>query len=504
MRDIKRVAIIGSGVAGLSCAKTLLAAGLDCVVFERGDRLGGVWADGYVGFGVQARKELYEFPDWPMPSDAPHFTPGPVFQQYLEDYVDHFGFRACIRFRSLVTELSAGRGDSDHWSITISDEHGTQSEDFDFVVIATGLYSSAPNAPSFPGASEFRGDILHNSEVKTRAPLTERNVVVVGYGKSAADIALEASEVAKTVHLVFRNTHWPVPRKVAGVLPFKWGALNRLASACVPLYQRPSALQRFLHTFGRPLTWLFWRSFELVVRLQYRLGATVANGKDLLPHEPIETDVCGEGSMVAHPDFFPRIHSGRIAMHRTEIARYTNAGVVLEDGTELAADCVVFATGWKTDFTYLSDDVRAALGNDEDGFYLYRHMLHPDLPNLAFVGRATSVSNILTHSLQAVWLAELIAGRIILPAKAEMSQEIDNIKRWKRSWMHFSSARSTRVFMHGQHYHDELMNDVGADPLRKRGLFAPLKELFAPYEPRDYRTIVNGEWERRRKPSTLS
>ncbi|NQV20806.1 MAG: NAD(P)-binding protein, partial [Rhodospirillales bacterium] len=80
LKNIKRVGIIGTGVAGLSTAKALLANGLDCVLFERSDRVGGVWADGYSNFGVQAPKELYEFPDWPLPEDTPNFTPGPVFQ----------------------------------------------------------------------------------------------------------------------------------------------------------------------------------------------------------------------------------------------------------------------------------------------------------------------------------------------------------------------------------------------------------------------------------------
>ena len=89
-REVKRVGIIGAGVAGLATAKTLLADGLGCTIFERGDRLGGVWADGYSNFGVQVQKELYEFPDWPLPSDAPNFTPGPIFQKYLEEYADFF------------------------------------------------------------------------------------------------------------------------------------------------------------------------------------------------------------------------------------------------------------------------------------------------------------------------------------------------------------------------------------------------------------------------------
>ena len=76
LESVKHVAIIGAGVAGLATAKTLQAEGLDCTVFERAERLGGVWADGYLNFGVQVQKELYQFPDWPLPEGTPNFTPG--------------------------------------------------------------------------------------------------------------------------------------------------------------------------------------------------------------------------------------------------------------------------------------------------------------------------------------------------------------------------------------------------------------------------------------------
>ena len=504
MKNVRRVGVIGTGIAGLATAKTLIAEGLECVLFERGDRVGGVWADGYSNFGVQAPKELYEFPDWPMPHDAPDFTPGPVFQQYLEDYVDHFNFRSSIRFNACVTGLEPRAGGNSGWTISLDGDAGERHEEFDLVVIATGLYSDVPNQPSFPGEAEFQGAILHNSAVKTRAPLAGRNVAVVGYGKSAADIVSEAAAFANDVHMVFRETHWPVPRKVAGVLPFKWGALSRMGSAFMPLYQRSTPVERWLHGIGKPLVWVFWRLFELIIRLQCYLGTEIANGKNLVPSAPFEIDTNGEGTIVTPPEFYPLIRNGRVAAHRTEIAHYLPGGVVLQDGTRLAVDCVVLATGWKSNFDYLSDATRASLGTQDDGFYLYRHMLHPDLPNLAFVGRATAVSNILTHSLQARWLAELIAGRVVLPDRAEMLQEIESIRAWKRSWMPYSPARSTRVFMHAQHYHDELMKDLGIDPLRKRGLFAPLKELFAPYEPADYRSIVSGDWERSDGQSTSS
>ena len=60
--------------------------------------------------------------------------------------------------------------------------------------------------------------------------------------------------------------------------------------------------------------------------------------------------------------------------------------------------------------------------------------------------------------------------------------------------MPHSAGRGARLILHMQHAHDELLLDIGTNPRRKRGMFAPLKELIAPYEPRDYRTIVSGDW----------
>ena len=150
--DVQTIAIIGAGVAGLAAAKTLLAEGYPCAVFERGGHLGGVWADGYIDFGVQVQKELYEFPDWPLPPDAPNFTPGPVFQQYLEDYCDQFAIRPHLRLNTKVVALerrSAGEGG---WRVTSESQGVSNTANFDLVVVATGLYSETPHIPNYPGS----------------------------------------------------------------------------------------------------------------------------------------------------------------------------------------------------------------------------------------------------------------------------------------------------------------------------------------------------------------
>ena len=501
--DIRRVAVIGAGVAGLAAAKTLSADGISCVVFERELRPGGVWADGYVDFGVQVQKELYEFPDYPLPPGTPDFTPGPVFQWYLEEYCDFFGIRPHLRLNTRVASVSRRGGRVPGWTVTSEADGETRSEDFDLVVVATGLYSETPYIPEIPGRGDYTGEVLHVSDLKTRAPLEGRRVAVVGYGKSATDAAGEAAKVADEVHLVFRDAHWPVPRKLAGVMPFKWGMLHRLTAALIPPYMRPGPVASWVHGPGKPLVWIFWRLVELLLRVQFRLGTKIAHGKDLIPNRPVEVDCFGESTMVPRPGFIGLIRSGRIAAHRTQIDRFTPDGVVLKDGDRLTVDRVVFGTGWHSDYGFLSPHVRDVLGDDADGFYLYRHMLHPDLPNLVFAGRASTFLSVVTYSIQARWISEAIVGRVKLPGRQAMLDEIALMRDWKRGWMPFSPARSARILLHMASYHAELLRDFGADPFRKRGILAPLKELLAPYQSSDYRDIASGRWRGRARQDAV-
>ena len=141
-----------------------------------------------------------------------------------------------------------------------------------------------------------------------------------------------------------------------------------------------------------------------------------------------------------------------------------------------------------------AEDLQRRLRFADDGFYLYRQILHPDAPGLAFIGYASTVSNILAYCMQARWLAALIEGRHEMPDAEEMHREIKALATWKRSWIPHSHARAARLIVHLQHYLDELCVDMGVNHLRKTGVFAPLAEVFAPYQPSDYRTVVADDW----------
>ncbi|MCH8101226.1 MAG: NAD(P)/FAD-dependent oxidoreductase [Proteobacteria bacterium] len=495
--DNRKIAIIGAGVAGLSTARQLIGAGFDCTLFERNAVLGGVWSDGYLNFGAQVQRELYEFPDWPLPQGTPDFTPGPIIQKYLQDYADHHGISSKIRFNTRVTSLAENDSSDAGWTLTSDKERETNAEHFDQVVICVGLYSDTPNIPDFSGRDSFHGEVFHNSLLKSDEQLKGKRVAIIGYGKGATDAALEAAKVAEQTHLVFREPHWPIPQKLGGILPFKWGLLNRLCSTLIPAYQKTTPIERTMHGIGKPLAWFYWRVVETLFYFQCRLGSHFGTRVSLVSKLPVEIDSFGESTQAPKPEFFRLARTGHIDLHRTSVEAFTEDGLQLGDGTALDLDTVILATGWKVDFSFISPDVWARLDPGDDGFYLYRHIVNPNVPTLFFIGRAATITCILTFSLQARWLANVLSGKVRLPSDEEMRQNIEDMKAWKRSWMPFSSARSARLLAHSLHYHDELVKDLGESPLRKTGFFAPLKELIFAYEPKDYASIVSADEDRR-------
>ena len=489
MNSKSRIGIVGAGVAGLVTAKTLLARGFDCTLFERASNLGGVWATGYSNFGTQVQRELYEFPDWPLADDVPDFTPGPIVQEYLERYAKEFNVWPNIQFNTAVTKLCRSTGVGG-WTLGVRHDGVIAERQFDLVVICTGLYSNKPHLPEFPNQDRFQGEIIHISELASRDRLVGRKVAVIGFGKSATDAALESSAVAAETCIIFRDLHWPVPPRLLGVLPFKWAMLNRLTSTLIPLYYRPSILERCVHGLGKPLVWGWWRVVELLLIAQYGLGTRGNSRVNLVPRTPIEFDAFSDAVMLPRPRFYDLLRTGEIEPIMSEITEFTPSGVRLKNGTARELDTVILATGWESDYSYLAHDVCSALGFSDDGLYLYRQMVHPDVENLAFIGYASTISSMLTYNLQARWLADLIEECHQLPSGAVMRGNIDAQRTWRRHAMPFSKSRAARLVLHMLHYHDELLDDIGISPLRKKGIFAPFKEVFAPYQPSDYDDVV--------------
>ncbi|CAE8633462.1 unnamed protein product [Polarella glacialis] len=353
----------------------------------------------------------------------------------------------------------------------------------DFCIVATGMYSSEHPGPTLPLAENyvsFKGDIRHSSAFTDRKAAAGKHVLVVGGGKSAIDCAVAAAKEGKTCTLVTRQMHWPVPRHLLNLVPFKWGTYSRFGSFMLDAHHEQTPVGQCFHGALVPVKRAWWRVVEVMFRGQFRLPS------DMVPAIRIEHDLFNGGQVLSY-EFRDMLRNGQIKLVVGEIDRFHETGAVLKDGTDLACEMLIYGTGFRKNYgifekTLLED---GSLDMEKDGLYLYRNIIPPKLPNLAFIGSEVSTfNNILSQGLQMVWLARILTGQLVLPKVDAMEESLARDKTWKRSWMPASKVRAATWQLHMMKYHDTLLRDMGENHLRKG--FNVLAEVLAPYNASDY------------------
>merc|ERR1712228_1029507 len=194
------------------------------------------------------------------------------------------------------------------------------------------------------------------------------------------------------------------------------------------------------------------------------------------------------GGQILSYDFRNMLRAGHVAARKGSIARFTETGIVLDNGSEMSADLVVFGTGFTKSYTYLEPEMVKRLNRQSDGLYLYRNIFPTQVPDLCFIGAETSTfNNILTQGLQALWLQKVLTRQVVLPSSEDMEAHIAVEQEWKRSWMPGKGDRAAILQLHKMKYHDQLCVDMGVKRKRKGWNF--LAEAFAPYTAADYRGL---------------
>ena len=193
---VKKVAVIGGGVAGLNAARALAAGGFKTVLFESAAEVGGVWRSNYSGFGLQVPRNLYEFLDFPFEAvPAWEYPTGAQVQAYIRAFAARFVQPVAEVRTHTAVEALASRGDGARgWAVTARTAGGAPAapEDFDFVVMATGLYCT-PSVPTLPNDG-FAGAVVHSTAFTDASAAKGKHVVVLGGGKSALDCAVAAAD----------------------------------------------------------------------------------------------------------------------------------------------------------------------------------------------------------------------------------------------------------------------------------------------------------------------
>jgi dimethylaniline monooxygenase (N-oxide forming) len=146
---------------------------------------------------------------------------------------------------------------------------------------------------------------------------------------------------------------------------------------------------------------------------------------------------------VAPEDYYPFIAEGKISPHRAELSGFSPEAVKLKNGCEIPCDLVVLSLGSQTPiFPFLPDKYRKMLETEPDGVQLYRHLLHPRIPGIAFAGFNHGFMHVPGVEVAAQWLCAYLRGELELPSSENMEKSIEYIRQWKRANMHFKPSRS--------------------------------------------------------------
>jgi dimethylaniline monooxygenase (N-oxide forming) len=464
-----RTAIIGAGACGLIAAKCLLDEGIEPVVFEQSEKIGGLWnysedlPDGgslaYRSLRTNTSKQTMALSDYPFPETLPDFPSRAEVLHYLNDYVDHFGFRGCIQLDTTVERIMPQQGNK--WKVTVRSTDGAKRvENFDAVIVCSGLYRY-PAVPNYPGADIFQGQITHSSSYKGPEGYADKDVVVIGVGSSGVDIAVELSKVAHRVQLSTHKGAWFLPHYV-GRRPYDH-QLTRLSTML------PYRVRMY-----------FFR--QLVLREYRRLGVIhlLSTWKMPLPEFDVWRTRLTPGS-----ELLKRIATGAIEVHPA-VAQLEGDEVIFVDSVRVRADAIIHCTGYTFDFPFLDSSLVEVQG---DTVELYQHVFHPTLVNLAFIGFCIATGPLWTVAeMQARWVARVFAGAVKLPSSLQMLGAIQH----QREEHIRLGAHPMRVQLF--EYMELIAKSIGVRPRLLRRPRLLLRLLTGPLTASQYRLDGPGRW----------
>jgi hypothetical protein len=364
--------VIGAGPAGLASAACLGKRGLKAVILEKSGTVGAVWRRHYDRLHLHSDRWHSALPGLPMPVTYDRYPSRIQVIDYLETYARRFDLKPV--FNACVEEIQR---DGDDWRVRT----GETTWRARIVVVATG-WADSPYSPTWPGIERF-GRVLHSSLYRNPQPFLGQRVLVVGFGNSGGEIALDLAAAGVDVTLSVRGPVNIVPRDLLGVPILTWA----IAQSWLPA--------RIVDALNAPILRLAVGSIE-------KLGLTRATKG---PLQSIEE----EGRIpLLDVGTLAQIRAGRIAV-RGPIASLAPNTVVFSRSAPERFDALILATGFRPDLRTLLPNCPGVLSENGTPLVSGRPTAEP---GLYFCGALTSPTGQLREiAFEAVRIAELASAR---------------------------------------------------------------------------------------------
>ena len=412
------VLIVGAGLSGIGAAYHLQDRCPDkrYALLEARADLGGTW-DLFRYPGVRSDSDMhtlgYSFRPWNGPRAI---ADGPAILKYLRDTAQAYGIDLTLgqEARRLEAGVPGAGGEGPvawssveaRWTVEVerSDTGETLQMTCGFLLGCTGYYRyDHGHTPAFPGTERFRGRIVHPQRWPEDLEYAGKRVVIIGSGATAVTLVPAMASTAAHVTMLQRSPSYitslpsvdPVAQTLHRVLP------DKAVSSIVRWKNVLVQLGIFQLSRRRP---------ELVKRLLRKmLERQLPAGYDIDRHftpryDPWDQRLC----LVPDGDLFKALRKGSASVVTDHIDTFTETGIRLQSGEELAADIIVTATG-------LSLLMLGGIRLTVDGAAVpvperktYKGMMLEGVPNFAFAIGYTNASWTLKADLTGEYLCRLL------------------------------------------------------------------------------------------------
>ena len=450
----KRIAIIGSGPAGLVSAKYAAENDIIPVIFDRKNIPGGLWSSGtaiWDDMHTNVSKYSVQFSDFSYSKEVSVIPSARDVYEYLLNYIRVFGLE---KYLSLNTNVESIRQlPNKKWQVTWTNYLNGErcTEVFDYLICSTGLHCK-PSVPRIKNSEKYGGLLLHSADYRSRDErLKDKNVVIVGNSYSGVEISSHLVGHAKQVINLFSRPYLVFPRLLQ--IPSE-NTTDKFKIIPIDLY------------FSRNETFTTYKTKEderkAKIELYKKLCPDQTSRERSLPEMYYELDNDEPIREAVTDNYYPYTKNGKILPIQGRIDSFEKSGFRLEDNRLIEADAVIFCTGYKLCLDYFDQSVLKTLKFDPNKekmpILLYKYTVHPDLENLAMVGEVNGLF-FACFELQAKWAIKLFKGEKSLPPRHVMDDQMRNDEMLREKIGH-------NQYPHGVYNEliDNLASECGAMP----------------------------------------
>jgi len=354
----KRYCIVGGGAGGIGLGKALTEGGLEFDIIEAESDFGGNWRYGaatskmYQSAHLISSKQSTEFSDFPMPQSYPHYPNHELMLNYLQSLARHYELYSQVQFNTRVKSVLPV---SSGCKVILS---SGEEREYHAVIIANGMLRE-PKYPIYPG--KFKGKVFHSVDYISPDAFAGKRVLVVGAGNSGCDIAVDlVPKAAKVYHSTRRGYHY-MPKFIDGLPVQKWLSVirNEIDDA---------------HAYWDHVT----STFKLAGFAGSDYGLPQPDHEIYQAHPIMNSLILYR---IGHGDIIPK----------PDIREFKGRKVVFLDGSVVEFDVIIYATGFKMSFPFLSKDILPSTSLKEDTFM---NSFHKKTDHLIFAGYFNSPSGL--------------------------------------------------------------------------------------------------------------